>query len=159
MSEYPLSQLLYILKIKQDNAQLELQKAKDNLKKAEHALEAAKKTLKDYKEWRPKEEERLFQKVMNKKVKNESVTDVKTEIGTLRDKEISLAEKVNDAKKHVEEMEQALEDARAAYQAASNRVSKISEHEDSWQLEHRKEQEALAEKELEEFSKRDPSDF
>lgn len=159
MSKYPLEQLLTVLKIKQDNAQLALQKAKENVKHAQKALKEAQKKLEEYKEWRPKEEERLFQKVMKKKVKNENVTDIKTEIGHLRDKEVALGEKVKEAQAHLEEMEKAVEEARKVYQEAVNRVTKIGEHENTWQAEHRKEQEALADKEMEEFTRKNESPF
>lgn len=132
--------------------------AKDHLIKAQNILEAAikkveqkKQELKDFREWRIKEEKRLYAEVMHKQVKKIDIDGLKINIANLEKRELEHVLAIEDAEKEREKAKEALAEARKLYNLALVNVQKLEEHKETWMAEWSKEQELLVEKEMEDF--------
>lgn len=151
---YPLRDLLRIRIIREDAATDNLTKAKNNLENAIRNVEKKKKELEDYKVFRKEETDRLYKEIVNKKIKKIDLDELKAEIAKLERKELEYLEALEEAKRQHEEAVQKLEEARVIYRQALMDVKKISEHKESWMAEYNKEQERIADIEMEEFKGR-----
>lgn len=151
--KYELSDLLKVRELREDTASKAVAQAQEKLESCEHYLERKKKELADYREWRPGEEDRIFAQIMKKEISQEKLSEVKAKIAILRDKEAVIEKEVEDAEIAVTEAEKELEEAKEAHRAAMRELEKIKEHKEHWTEEAKKEDEFLADKEMEEFKK------
>lgn len=147
---YPLKDILRIRVLREEKAAENLSRAKLELEKAIKKVKQKQKELENYRVWRVKEEERMFNNIIKKKLKKEDLNELKFEIGKLRQKELDHEKAVEDAKKEKEEAARTVEDARAQYQEAVLEREKIQEHKNNWLEEWKKIEEAILEKEMEE---------
>ncbi len=152
--EYSLQDLLRVRELRKDNAQLELVKAHEALKIAERVVEESKKALYEYQQWRPGEEKRLYDKIMQKQVTIEKVDDVKDAIKQLYEKETELAQKIQEAEKKVLEAIAFVETKQKALAQANKDVDKLLEHKKTEIKAYQKEEERVADSELDEFKPR-----
>lgn len=132
-------------------AEEELTIAKSKLDEAKRMVIQREKELEEYKGFRKEEENRLYEEVINKKVKKNAYTDLKHEFAKLKQKEVDKETAVMDAESAVEDAKQVVDDARQHYQQLVMSKEKILEHKKSWEAEYKREKELLEDIELEEF--------
>ena len=149
-----LHDLLRIKRIREKSAEEEVRKCKYRVELAVQDLENKKKELEDYKVWRHKEEQRLYDNIMNTSVKQFDLDILKQKVAKLREKDLVLEEAIKDAEKHLEETRQQLEQARKQHVLATQAVQKFEEFTDALDQEEAKEKARLEELELEEFTPR-----
>jgi hypothetical protein len=154
--KYPLQDLLRLRKLREDDASNAVTRARKAVRDAEDALEAQKKALEDYRIYRVKEEDRLYEQIILKQIHLTDLDDVKQAIGWLRERELMEIKKVADAESVVQKANEAVVDAQKVYQQAVRDTQKIEEHKALAMAEWQKEQERNADLELEEFTPRDP---
>lgn len=154
MNAYPLRDILRVRIIRENKAAENLAKAKLELDKAIKKVKQKQKELEDYRIWRVKEEERMFNEIIKKKLKKDDLDELKFEIGKLRQKELDYEKAVEDAKKEKERAAREVEEARGLYQTAVMEHEKIKEHRDTWLEEWKRMEELVLEKEVEELRTR-----
>lgn len=151
---YPLQDLLKIRQLRERMAQENLIKAQKDLENAFQRVIRKQKALDEFKEWRVDEEDRLYYKIHNKKIKTDGLENFRYEFAQLDEKELVHEKAVIDAEEKREEAKEALALAREHYKQAIINLEKIREHEKSWLDVWNKELEAAADKEMEEFQSR-----
>lgn len=148
---YVLKDLLRIRHAREEVAKNELAKAQNIYLESIKKVEKAEKDLEKYKEWRKKEEERLFEEIKNQKVRKNAIDILKMDFMKLKDGEVKKKQAVENAKKKREEAKEKMKEAKATYNHTLLKLQKLIEHKEAWMEEWRKEQEMLAEKEFEDF--------
>ena len=149
---YPLEDLLRVRNLREDRAQDEFLKARNRLKEANLALDRATQELEDYKVWLIEEEKRRYDTIMNQEVNRHKVDSVKLEVKFLRKKEQLYIEKVKEAEANVSKAAEELEQTKEVRMQSIRDRKKIDEHKENFGVKSgRKEQEFLAEKEMEDF--------
>lgn len=148
---YVLQDLLKIRLMREQWAKDALIKAQNILDAAIRKVEEAKKALADYKVWRVGETKRLYAEVMNKQVKRGDIDALKINLANLEKKELDYVQAIENAEEEREKAKEGVEAARKAYNLAQIGVQKLEEHKTTWMVEWTKEQEALVEKEMEDF--------
>ncbi|MCL6271701.1 type III secretion protein [Sansalvadorimonas sp. 2012CJ34-2] len=149
-----LHDLLRIKRIREKSAEEEVRKCKYRVEIAVKDVEDKKRNLEEYKAWRHKEEQRLYDNIMNTSVKQFDLDILKQKVAKLREKDLVLEEAIKDAEKHLEESRQQLEEARQKHVLATQAVQKFKEFTDALDKEEAKEKARLEELELEEFTPR-----
>lgn len=150
---YQLQDLLKIRHMREQAALRKLAKAKSHLEAAIKKVEQRKKQLDEYRIWRKKEEKRLYDEIINKKIKRGKLAEIKMSFNNFKQKESNFEKALVDAKKGRDKAKEDWENARNLYNKTLVDLSKIEEHKKVW-LEEVRKQEGLAEdKELEEFHK------
>lgn len=150
---YPLTRLLDVRRLRERMAYKNLIKAKNALEVARQKVIEQEKKLKEFKEFRKKEEKRLYDAILNKKIKKIDVDELRSEIASLKQRELDHEKAVQDAKDEKEKAKEVVEEARAFYNGAVINVMKIQEHKDRWMQVWSKEEEVKEERELEEFQR------
>lgn len=148
--KYALEDLLRIRTLRENAASEVVTKARRKLEAALKEVERCQRELDDYRVWRVDEEERLYSKVLKQAVPFKELNEIKATVAWLREKELDYHKKVNDAQTASEQARKELIQAQARYREAVKAVQKIEEHKKIWVHEWNLEQEALADKELEE---------
>ncbi|AMO57372.1 hypothetical protein GZ77_15675 [Endozoicomonas montiporae] len=149
-----LHELLKVKEIREKSAHDEVQKRKYRLEEAHRAVEQAKEEFIEYVEWRGKEEQRLYDNIMNMEVKQNDLDQLKQTVGLLREKDVLLEQAIAEAKKKVVDAEQALEEAREEHVKAIQAVQKFEEFTSVLDEEAAKEAVRLEDLEMEEFTVR-----
>ncbi len=149
-----LHDLLRIKRIREKSAEEEVRKCKYRVEIATQELEKKKQELEDYKIWRHKEEQRLYDNIMNTSIKQFDLDILKQKVAKLRERDLILEDAIKDAEKHLEETKQQLEEARQQHVLATQAVQKFEEFTDVLDQEEAKEKARLEELELEEFTPR-----
>jgi|YelNatPaOPRAMG01_1025707.scaffolds.fasta_scaffold01323_8 type III secretion protein O len=150
--KYVLEDLLRIRLLREEKAERELLIRRQELDKARKLLLEREEELAHYRQWRPPEEERLFKNIQNRIVKSEDIENLRLQIALLRGKEIALEGAVEEAKKQLREAQWLFDEATNSYREALQGRQKIEEHRKVWRLEEKRKDEAMSDKELEEFS-------
>ena len=153
MAVYALKDLLRVRHLREQMASDNVVKAKVKVLDAQKEVEKAEKELKEYIEWEKKEEERLFKQVIKKKVKRMNITELRQEVARIRNKIADYEKAVEDAKEALRKREEELVAARAYHFEMLKNVEKLEDHKSNWVKEESKEQERLADIELEEVAK------
>lgn len=148
---YVLAELLKIRLMREQWAKDALIKAQNVLDAAIRKVEEKKKELEDFRVWRVEEEKRLYAEVMRKRVKRNDIDALKLKLADLEKKELDHIQAIDDAKEEREQAKEGVELARTAYNLAQVGVQKLEEHKTGWMAQWTKEQEALVEKEMEDF--------
>jgi len=151
---YELETILKVRHFRERKDQEGVYRAVVHLKETEGEEKQADKKLEDYKVWRVAEEDRLFKRIIKQKVKREKITELKQDVAELREKEDALKKALEKAKEEVENAKEKLKEAKAIHMRTIIDLEKISQHKESWLQDWKKEQEALADKEMEEHYKK-----
>ncbi|WP_461536769.1 type III secretion system stalk subunit SctO [Spongorhabdus nitratireducens] len=147
-----LHDLLKIKRIREKSAQDEVRKCRHHLDAARAEVLKREQELEEYKIWRYKEEQRLYDNIINTEVKQNDLSGLKAKVANLRAKDFQLEQAIDDAKGQVVKAEQTLAAAEEAYRKAMQATKKFEEFTRVLDEEKRKEQERLEELELEEFT-------
>lgn len=151
---YPLKDLLNIRQLREQMAQENLIKAQRDLEHAFEMLKRRQKDLEEFKEWRVEEEDKIYYKIHNKKIKTDGLENFRYEFAQLDEKELEYEKAIMKAEEKREEAKEALKEAKAAYRHAIMNLEKIKEHEKIWIEQWIKEAQMLEDKEMEEFQTR-----
>ncbi|OZG72677.1 hypothetical protein BTA51_14200 [Hahella sp. CCB-MM4] len=119
-----LSALSDIKKLREKNAQAEVFKKRRSVMQRQEDLAQAKQELQRFENWRIQEEHRLYDEIMGSEVGLKEIDNVKHQIGLLRLKEVSLAEKFEQSKQELKQAEAALVQADLALAEAGKAVEK-----------------------------------
>ncbi|MET4695261.1 type III secretion system stalk subunit SctO [Endozoicomonas lisbonensis] len=149
-----LHELLKVKQIREKSAHDEVQKRKYHLEETHRAVERAKQEFHEYVEWRGKEEQRLYDNIINMEVKQSDLDLLKQKVGLLREKDVLLEQAIAEAKKKVVDAEAALEEAREEHAKAIQAVKKFEEFTAALDEDAAKEAARLEDLEMEEFTVR-----
>ena len=149
-----LHELLKVKRIREKSAHDEVQKCKYRLEEAHKEVRRKEKEFHEYVEWRCKEEQRLYDNIINMEVKQADLDSLKKKIALLREKDILLEQAVSEAKKKVIDAEAELEQARDVHAKTIQAVEKFEEFTAALDEEAAKEAARLEDLEMEEFTVR-----
>ena len=149
-----LHELLKVKQIREKSARDEVQKRKYRLEESHRAVERTKEEFLEYVQWRGKEEQRLYDNIINTEVKQTDLDQLKQNIGLLREKDVLLEQAIAEARKKVVDAEAALEEAREEHAKAIQAVQKFEEFTAALDEDAAKEAARLEDLEMEEFTVR-----
>ena len=154
MVKYILEDMLRVRNLRKDAAEKNLKQAQKLVDEAKANVTKAEKTLADFKVFMEEESERLYKKIMMHKVKKGAVDELHFAIKALKNKLITHEQGVVSAKENLAKAEKNLEEKREILKEANKNVEKILSHKEEWVKAALKEEEMVADRELEEFAKR-----
>ena len=146
-----LHDLLKIKRIREKSAQGEVRKCRHHLDAARAEVVKREQELEAYKIWRHKEEQRLYDSIINTEVRQRDLDGLKQKIAGLRTKDFQYQQAIDEARGMVTQAEQNLVAAEEHYRKAIQATQKFEEFTRVLDEEERKEKERLEELELEEF--------
>ena len=149
-----LHELLRIKQIREHAAHEQVRKVQEQLQQARQEAEDKEQELRDYLDWRGKEEQRLYDNIINTQVKQNDLDTLKHKIAMLREKDVLLEQDLEEAKQKIREVEEALDKAREEHMKALQGVEKFEEFNRVHDAEAKKEAERLEDIEMEEFTVR-----
>ena len=149
-----LHELLKIKNIREQSAETEVRKCKNRVEEAKEEVKKKQQEFEEYVEWRGKEEQRLYDNIINAEVRQNDLDNLKKKIALLREKDVTLEQAVAEARKKVEQEELALEKAREEHAKAMQAVQKFEEFTKVQDAEAKKEAERVEDLEMEEFTVR-----
>ena len=149
-----LHELLKVKRIREKSAHDEVQKCKYRLEEAHREVRRKKDEFHKYVEWRCKEEQQLYDNIINTEVKQKDLDNLKKKIALLREKDVLLEQTVHEAQKKVTEAEAELDEAREAHAKTIQSVEKFEGFTSALDEEAAKEAARLEDLEMEEFTVR-----
>lgn len=152
MVKYVLEEILKVRNFRKDIAEKNFTQAQRLVVEAEENVKRAEDALEEFKGFIVKETDRLYKKVMNKKVKKEAVDSLNAAIKTLKNRLLDHEKAVENEKENLEKAKQNVEEKRKILMDANKNIEKLTAHKESWIKEALKEEEMVADKELEEFT-------
>jgi type III secretion protein O len=157
MSSAIVDDLLDIKIFREERASGEVTKCRLALEEAVMLVERRKQELADYRVWRVRRENEMWDGIEQQLVHLQDLEDLKADIGLLRGRETVFEQRIQDAENARGEARTALDAAEAAYTQAQRNRQKFEEVSAIFEHEERLERERLEELELEEFTTpRDP---
>ncbi len=153
----PVDEIYKIKKFREERAERELAKAEENLLNKRQTVIQKKQELASYQQWRIEEEDRKYDELMKKEsVRRRALDDLKSEVKSLRDKEIDYHQAVAKAEEEVVEAEAQVKDAQDTYIKSVRNSEKMSEMQQSLRSELMDIAAMNAEKEIEDSFKYKP---
>ncbi|MDB2384691.1 type III secretion protein [Endozoicomonas sp.] len=149
-----LHELLKVKEIREKSAHDEVVKRRRLLEEAQQEQKDKEQALEDYIDWRCKEEQTLYDNILNTDVRQHDLDFLKQKVAAMREKDAELEQAVEVAKNHVLEAEEALKEAKEAHYKAMQAVEKFESFTKALDEEAAKEAERLEDIEMEEFSVR-----
>ncbi|MGI9276198.1 MAG: type III secretion system stalk subunit SctO [Endozoicomonas sp.] len=143
-----------IKNIREKSANDEVRRCKNRLEQAHQEVERKEQELREYIDWRCKEEQQLYDNIINTQVKQNDLDSLKHKIAVLREKDVLLEQAVEEAKQQIKVAEEELDKAREAHMKAIQAVEKFEEFTRVQDEEAKKEAERLEDLEMEEFTVR-----
>ena len=122
-----LKNLLKVKKIREDTAEREVLRCENHVQQCQKELEDRKRELAEHIDWRCKEEQRLYDNIMNTPVLQRDIDKIKQKVAVMREKDIALQEAVTRAEQKLATAKEALETARENYNQAKMAVAKFEE--------------------------------
>ncbi len=149
-----LHDLLKVKEIREKSANDEVLRRKRLLAEARQTKKEKEQALVDYIEWRCKEEQALYDNILNTDVRQNDLDMLKQKVALLREKDATLEQAIEAAKNDVAAAEKALKAAQEAHHKAQLAVEKFEEFTRVLDEEAAREAQRLEEIEMEEFSVR-----
>lgn len=118
--------------LRDERAAIEVKVESSRVDDAQKALRDRKKDLEDYAEFRQAEQDKEFNKVINKKVSLRALERTRTTVTGMLDEEHSHEKAVDDAGTHLEKKKQDLDRAKTIYFHIHRDLLKIEEHKTKW---------------------------
>lgn len=122
-----ISEIVKIKKIREESAFNEMKRREQILEQAIKKVEEKEKELLDYKEWRIKEENRLYNNILKKKVYVKDIDSLKLEIIHNKEKEEDYVKARDDALQEKENAHDAYLDSKKDYSQAVINTEKTGE--------------------------------
>ena len=154
MAKYPLGPLLSARKFREEAAERATRAARRAAEEAHRTAGEAKAEWQRYREWRPGEEARLFDKMRGQQLPLSALDRHREDVQALRAGEQERAEASRRADQAATAADGEVEKARVVQAAAARDTRKIDEHRQRWQREEAKRVEGVEEAELEDFPTR-----
>lgn len=149
---YMLQDLVRVRQHREERAGANAARAARQLEEARTALATAQDDLTEYTVWRIERENTLLDGLMRRVLRAGELSDTRTEIALLREREFEFHDRVRRAETQVEKAEAALQEARHDHAKAVRELEKLLEHRAGWQREHRLQMERAEEAAMEEFN-------
>lgn len=149
-----LDELLRVKRIREDEAIKTMKEKQLQLEQCQKLLEAKIMQHDEYVAWREREETRLYEEVLNKKVRAYNINTMRDQITSFKEKQQQLKEEIEKAQTAVSEATEHLAEARRTRMEAYKTVQKYEEYRDIVRSIEDREAEKREELEAEEFSVR-----
>jgi len=151
---YALQSMLKIRGMREDRAQTELATARYALGVAERELASRHERRMDYDKTKEPRRDRVYEAVIGKVVSRQEVELAREAVARIDEEALLLRHDEDAAAQERQRREQTATLAQRAYFAAAKERVKIEEHRKLWEEEDRRQREALADAEMEEFAGR-----
>lgn len=151
--KYVLDDLLRVRAFRETSRGNEMRAKKMLLAQAEGVVKKKEEELSEYRVWRVRREDDLFEEVKGRHINLKDLDDLKLMVGQMREKEALMENDVFEAESERETAEGVYKGARDAYHFAVKEKKKIEEHKKIWVKEVYREEEQARDKEMEEFQK------
>lgn len=148
----PLEEIHKLRKLRQHSALSRLLQTKKDLRDAVLEEEKSSREVLDFSRYRPKQEERLFQKLALKPININDLDHFKLCVEELYAKQKKLTEQLKQAKQMVEQAEKKFKESRHAYRQATRQLQKMEEHQNIRQQQKFLQNERRVENEQNEYS-------
>ncbi len=149
MKKYPLQAFLRVCKMREEQSQRELAKARAATAKAENDLQLAIEAHEKFIAERPSKEKELFAEIKEKVVNQERLDAFHLDVKKLMDHQLALGEAVLQARNHLQAMQEQENIAHKHWQEATKEHAKITEHSNIWKGKQRIIEERAEEAEME----------
>ena len=149
---YALQSLLRIRAMREDRASAELSAARQEVQKANEALEERKEDLRQFELTKEERRDRIFNAVMGQHITRDELDLAFEGVARIDEEGALKADNVALATSELKEKEKLAETARLNFVKASKEKMKITEHKSLWIAETEKEAERKQEIELEDFT-------
>lgn len=149
-AKYPLAAMLRVRGLHEEQAKREARAAEERLHEAQVVRDGRAAELERYRVWRPEEEERRYAAIWGENLSAGQLGEFRDGLARLAQGEVERQQQVHEAEALVHECEGAVETARQAVVLARRASMKLEEHRDIWMAAMRKEEERLADLEMEE---------
>ena len=151
---YALNAMLKIRTMREDRAGTELTGARRARTAAERVRDEKEEDLRRFDETKEARRDRIYGAVMGRVVSRDDLDRARDAVTRIDEQGMLLEEAERRAEEDLEKRDREAEAARVRYVAASKKKAKIDQHRLVWELEDRREQERLADAEMEEFTGR-----
>ena len=149
---YPLCSMIRIRSMREDRAATDLTRARRARTAAERTLREKTEAVARYEETKEERRDRVYDAVIGHAVKMEALDRARDAVNRIDEEGVLLEEDEKKAERDLEARTREASAARVRYVAAQKNKQKIELHREVWEEEDRKEQERLADAELEEFT-------
>lgn len=151
---YALNAMLKIRKMREDRAGTELTGARRARAAAERVRDEKEATLRRFDETKETRRDRIYSAVMGRVVSMDDLDRAREAVTRIDETGMLLEEAERQAEAELQKRDREAEMARVRYVAASKKKAKIDQHRLAWELEDRRQQEMLADAEMDEFTGR-----
>ena len=151
---YARQSMLNIRGMRQDRAHKDLAHARSARNAAARELAEKQDDRRRYEKDKEERRDRVYAAVMGRPVKIEDLDQARTAVTRIDEEGLLLEEAERKAEDALAERERETEGARIRFVAATRDFTKIDEHRKSWMEEDSREQERIADSEMEEFAGR-----
>ncbi len=151
---YALNAMLKIRKMREDRAGTELTGARRARAAAERVRDEKEATLRRFDETKETRRDRIYGAVMGRVVSMDDLDRAREAVTRIDETGMLLEEAERQAEAELQKRDREAEMARVRYVAASKKKAKIDQHRLAWELEDRRQQEMLADAEMDEFTGR-----
>ncbi|MBO6171331.1 MAG: YscO family type III secretion system apparatus protein [Desulfovibrio sp.] len=149
-AKYPLAAMLRVRGLHEDQAKRDARAAEQRLHEAQELRDGKAAELERYKAWRPQEEDRRYAAIIGKPMDAAKLGEFREDLARLAQGEVERMRQVHEADVVVQERQSETDAARQAVVLARRACMKLEEHRDIWTAAMRKEEERLADLEMEE---------
>lgn len=157
MTAYALQDLLRVRKFREDRAASEVGAAKRAQEECAAVEERKRKESAEYKTWREKRENVLYDGVLGREVRVGELENLKTDVLALREKELLMEQAVLEAQAAERKASETLKQARREHSIKVKDRRKIEEHRKAWIAAEHLVEERAADAEMEEVPFNPPS--
>ncbi len=137
MNQYPLKAFLKVCKMREEQAELNLSKARSATRDAKSNLQQTITQLEEFKQQRPAQEKELFAQIKGLNITQKRLDVFHLDLKKIADDELELANNVLKAEQHLQHMQEQEELAKSNWQAATREHTKINEHQSIWRSEQK----------------------
>ncbi len=142
--------MLRVRMLHEDQAKRDARTAEERLHEAQELRDGKAAELERYKMWRPQEEERRYASIIGKPMDAAKLGEFREDLARLAQGEAERQQQVDEAEAAVLDRQKETDRARDAVVQARKACMKLEEHRDMWTAAMRKEEERLADLEMEE---------
>ncbi len=151
---YALNAMLKIRTMREDRAGTALTGARRARTAAERVRDEKAETLRRFDETKEARRDRIYGAVMGRVVTMDDLDQARDAVTRIDEKGMLLEEAERQAEDELQKRDREAEAARVRYVAASKKKAKIDQHRLAWEIEDRRQQEMLADAEMDEFTGR-----
>ena len=149
---YPLKSMIRIRAMREDRAATDLTRARRARSAAERTLREKSEKRERYEETKEARRDRVYDAVIGRAVRIETLDMARDAVNRIDEEGVLLEEDEKKAERDLEVRTREASAARVRYVAAQKNKQKIELHREVWEEEDRREQERIADTELEEFT-------